>query len=276
MKSSAKNTDKDPMAVIIEGTRGAVRSYSFGAIARLNSAGVLDGRLTVSSAGRPYDVARGLSRPRTLVYRAGGDDIKSVREILKCFPEIEEVVMVDLGYTGEFREGYRLLADRNIDFRDGLSIRYYNFHHLRDRLAKEFDLIEELVEDPNRSGRYSALVGHLGKPIRMHFIRADARTERGGLGVASSATISFINLPGYFGILPRNPDFIKALASDLAPGELLLAERAEINLPAVLNAGFKIIATGTVIPTIERSLLFDDGHFLDLTAEGCWCIFRKV
>jgi hypothetical protein len=276
MKSSAKNTDKDPMAVIIEGTRGTVRSYSFGAIARLNSAGVLDGRLTISSAGRPYDAARGLSRPRMLIYRAGGDDFKNVQGILTVFPGIGEVVMVDLGYTGEFREGYRLLADRNIDFRDGLSIRFYNFRHLRNVLAREFELIEELVEDPNRSGRYSVLVGYLGKPIRMHFIRADARTERGGLGVASSATISFINLPGYFGILPRNPDFIKALASDLAPGELLLAEKAEINLPAVLSAGFRIIAASTVVPTIERSLLFDDGHFLDLTAQGCWCIFRKI
>lgn len=263
------------MAVIIEGPVGAVRSYSSGAIARLNGAGVLDGRLMVSSAKRPYEAARGLSRPRTLVYRAGGDDLKNVREILKCFPEVEEVIMVDLGYTGEYREGFRLLGDRNIAFRDGLNIRYYNFRHLMNKLAREFDLIEEMAEEPNRSGRYSALVGHLGKPVRMHFIRADARTGRGGLELASSATISFINLPGCFGVLPRNPDFVKALASDLSPGELLLAERAEINLPALLSAGLKIVATGTAVPTIERSLLFDDGHFLDLTAEGCWCIFRK-
>jgi len=183
--------------------------------------------------------------------------------------------MVDLGYTGESRDISRLLGDRSIAFRDGLGIRYYDFRRLQDKLAGEFDLLEELTEHSDRSGKYSALVGHLGRPVRMQFIRADARTGRGGLGLASSASISFINLPGCFGVLPRNPDFVKALSSDLSPGELLLAEKAEINLPALQSAGFRIIAVSTVVPTIERSQLIDDAQFLDLTVQGCWCVFRK-
>lgn len=247
------------------------------ALAHFKKTGALAKDYLISTAARPFAFIEGQGTPEALIYRAGGIDLQNIKLLLNLYPTLKNVYMIDLGYTGAESKKIWLPAVSSLDipFNEGLNIRYYNFTHLRQSLTLQFRVIEPLFEDPSRLGRFQAVLANDGKTFKLHLIRADARLSREEMGIAPAPTVDFLNLPGYFGVLPRNPDFIRALGNDLNSGELAVILRSELSVPALVENELEVLGVD-----ILSLLLYQKGwnrqpEYLDVSDPSSWCVLRK-
>lgn len=252
-------------------------AFRQGAI-RLYQQGVFAPDLIIAQADRPFPVIPPDQATETLVYRCGGDDFSNVRTILKRTSQISRIVFIDIGYTG-VRDPNRqenILEIKEVAQSEGVHQRIYNFTALESGLARCFPESGPVaIQDLPGEGLFSAEISYRGKLRQIFFVGRDGRTPRSNLGIELSGVVtSYLKLPGYYGVLSNNPDFIAAVASDLGPGELCYVELAELNIPA-------LIANGLLVKAISPYPLFAyqvEGarpEVLDTAEFYRWCVLQK-
>jgi hypothetical protein len=234
--------------------------------------------LVIAQADRPFPVIPLDQAAETLVYRCGGDDFSNVRTILKGAPQLCRLVFVDIGYTGvrDPNSQESILEIKEVARSEGEHQRVYNFTALESRLARCFPESGPVaIQDLPGRDVFSAEISYRGKLRQLFFIGRDGRTPRSNLGVELSGVVtSYLKLPGYYGVLSNNPDFIAAVASDLSPGERCYVELAELNIPA-------LIANGLLVSAISPYPLFAyQGEWarpdvLDTAEIYRWCVLQK-